>query len=341
MRLIERIWNGDSPGGVVARAALVPLEVLFRAAVAIRSELYDRGIAHVEPSAIPVISVGNLTVGGTGKTPVTAWLAGKLEAHGISPAIVLRGYGGDEPLVHQRLNPQTPVIVAPDRSQGVQQAVTIGAGVAILDDAFQHRRASRDLDLVLLSADDWTANLHLLPAGPYREPMTALSRSSAVIITRKAASDQDVQSAAATAKRYAPGKPVAVVRLELGDLVCESMTAPSLPVTALASRNILAVAAIGNSEAFFRQLESVEANVTQCAFPDHHSFTARDLAAIRAKSAGSDYVISTLKDAVKLGPVWPAEWPPLWYVSLAVKVESGEAAIDQLLMRLKGRIDVN
>lgn len=334
MRLIERIWAGDSASDKVARAILSPFGVLYHGATAVRSWLYDSGVLNAEASAIPVVSVGNLTVGGTGKTPVSAWIAGRLAQRGRSPAIVLRGYGGDEPLVHSRLNPGIPVVVAAERASGVREAVANGADVAILDDAFQHRKASRDIDVVLVSADDWSGARRLLPTGPFREPMSALRRASAVFITSKSATEAQVESARAAVAREAPGVPVAVLRLELSELRRETPPTESIPTAGLAGKTTLAVAAIGNPTAFFRQLQALDAVVVPMAYPDHHPYSARDIELISAKSAGCDYVVCTLKDAVKLGPAWPATKTPLWYVSLAVQVESGEAAIDDLIMRL-------
>ena len=341
MRLIERVWAGDSAADHVARAALAPFEGLYRGATAVRGWLYDAGVLSAAASPIPVVSVGNLTVGGTGKTPVSAWIAARLAQQGRSPAIVLRGYGGDEPLVHSRINPGIPVIVAANRSAGIREAALTGADIAILDDAFQHRKATRDLDIVLISADDWTGRRRLLPAGPFREPISAISRASAVFITRKSASDQQVESVRKAVLAKARDVPVAVLRLDLSELVRATPPAGAMPAGMLAGKRILAIAAVGNPEAFFSQLRLLEANVLPMPYPDHHAYTAGDIAAITRKSAACDYVVCTLKDAVKLGPVWPASNTPLWYVSLAVQVESGESAIDALLMRLRGRIGVN
>src|SRR5690348_7442624 len=130
---------------------------------------------------LPTLSVGNVTVGGTGKTPVAAWIAAELIDRGARPAIVLRGYGDDEPLVHARLNPDVPVIVAPDRLEGIARAAASGADVAVLDDAFQHRRAQRTADIVLVSAERWTRTPRLLPAGPWRESLRALRRTSMIL----------------------------------------------------------------------------------------------------------------------------------------------------------------
>src|SRR4029079_7109624 len=203
MRLIERLWFGDSEIDKAARTLLSPLELAYRGIVTARSELYERGLVTVKKSAVPVVSVGNVSVGGTGKTPVAAWLAHELMNGGKMPAVGLRGYGDDEPHVHARMNPRIPVIVSSDRVDGIEQAIKGGANVVVLDDGFQHRRAARDVDIVLLSADDVSETARVLPIGPYRESLSALDRATAIIITRKAASDDDVARAMEIAKRYA------------------------------------------------------------------------------------------------------------------------------------------
>ena len=334
MRLIERVWFGDSAADQAGRVLLAPLELVYRGAVQIRSELYDSGLIRTERASIPVVSIGNVTVGGTGKTPVAAWIASRLAAVGKSPAIVLRGYGGDEPLVHARLNPAVPVIVNADRNAGIRDAAAAGADVVVLDDAFQHRRAGRDADVVLVSADDWTGRQHLLPAGPYREPLGAIRRASLVVITRKSAPDVKVTAVEEAISEAAPGLPTAVIGLTTSEIVATGDTETRLPVTALAGKSVTAVAAIGNPDAFFRQLEAAAAKVTRMAFPDHHSFSPADISTILRAGERANYIVCTLKDAVKLEPLWPAGKSRLWYVSLAVNVEHGGAVIDEMLERL-------
>lgn len=334
MRLIERIWTGESAPDRIARLALSPLEGVYRSAIAARGELYDRGLLAVAESPIAVVSVGNITVGGTGKTPVAAWVAARVKAHGRIPAVVLRGYGDDEPIVHARLNPGVKVIVAKDRREGIARAVAAGADVAVLDDGFQHRKASRDVDLVLVSADDWTEHRRVLPAGPYREPLSALRRASAVLVTRKAATDERVADVVRAVARESERIPVVVMRLALSRLVSEKPRGSNNPLASIRSKRVLAVAAVGNPEAFFRQLEVAGANVTRMPYRDHHAFSPEDVARITSAGARHDHVICTLKDAVKLGPLWPDGQAPLWYVSLSGEVESGAATLDEMLTRL-------
>ena len=336
MRFIEKVWAGDSAADNLVRAFLTPFELAFRGIVAVRAGLYENGIFKSRSSPITVVSIGNLTVGGTGKTPVAAWIASRLAESGRSPAIILRGYGGDETLVHKVLNPSVPVLEATDRVSGIQVAADAGADVAILDDAFQHRRAARDVDIVLISADDWGKTRRLLPAGPFREPADGVRRASLVIITRKTAPDRKVEEVESFVRRTAPTSLVAVARLEPNELVQVGLREQKFETVVLSGKRVLAVAGIANPRAFFEQLEAVGAQVVTMAFPDHYAFTRSEVMDIAAKAAGFDYVVCTLKDAVKIGPQWPADAGLLWYVSLSVNVERGEAAIGEILSRLDG-----
>lgn len=334
------MWAGSAPVDRLARTLLFPFEAAFRTVVALRGVMYQSGFLKIQRSGIPVISIGNLTVGGTGKTPVAAWIASRLAARGRAPAVVLRGYGGDETMVHRILNPSIPVVEAADRVSGIQLSADSGADIAILDDAFQHRRAARDADLVLIGADDWTGEQRLLPAGPYREPLAALKRASAVIITCRTAGDDTVEEIERAVRAAAPAAPVAVVRLEIGDLINFSSPDQRLDVSVLLDRTVLAVAAIGNSRAFFRQLAAAGARVTTRAFPDHHQFTPVEIQELATLSSSCDYVVCTLKDAVKLGVHWPADAGPLWYVSLSVKVVRGGSAIDEIISTFDSARDI-
>lgn len=329
--LVERVWYGGDAGARAARLALAPLELLYRGVVAVRGALYDAGALRAHDTALPAVSVGNVSVGGTGKTPTAAWLAGRLAQLGAKPAIVLRGYGDDEPLVHRRLNPSVPVIVSADRVAGVLRAKAAGADVAVLDDAFQHRRARRAADLVLVSADRWRAECRLLPAGPFREPLAALRRATMIVVTRKAASDEAVEAVHATIARIAPGVPRVGVRLVLDTLVRADDAAQRRPLTDLAGAMVTAVLSIADPHAFVRQLESAGAHVRPMIFPDHHEFTDADVARIAGALAPGDRAVCTLKDAVKLAPRWTRLTTPLWYVSQQVMVERGVGGLERLL----------
>jgi tetraacyldisaccharide 4'-kinase len=298
-----------------------------------RGWLYDSGLFPEEKFSVAVVSVGNLSVGGTGKTPVAAWIAQTLAQRGIRPGIVLRGYGGDETLVHQRLNANIPVIVAPNRPAGIREAIARGAKVVILDDAFQHRRAARDADVLLVDADSWSGAPRLLPAGPWREPLRSARRASLIIITRKTADKETLDSARRAVAAAAPNVPIALVHLLPGELRSTS-TGQTLPLHALRGADLTAIAAIARPESFFRQLTELGAVVRPHSFADHHAFTSSEAKDLAAQATSSDFVVCTLKDAVKLESIWPAEAGSLWYVSQRLRVEDGQHQIDRMLDNL-------
>jgi tetraacyldisaccharide 4'-kinase len=274
-----------------------------------------------------------LSVGGTGKTPVAAWFARRFQENGLAPAIVLRGYGGDEVIVHERLNGGIPVIAAVDRVRGIRDAIAQGVDVVVLDDAFQHRRARRDADVLLVSADAWTGKPRLLPAGPWREPLRAARRASLVIITRKTADRSAVEDVKRALANAAPQVPVAVVYLGPGDLK-STATGQTLPLHALNGADLTAIAAIAHPASFFKQLTELGAIVRPFSFPDHHAFTRAEARNLAAEAGNSDFVVCTLKDAVKLESLWPAEAGSLWYVSQRLRIEDGQDNIDRLLDKL-------
>jgi tetraacyldisaccharide 4'-kinase len=324
------LWFGGGGPVRAGRILLAPVSGLYGAVVAARGALYDAGLLRAAAGPIPALSVGNLTVGGTGKTPVAAWFAAELAARGARPALVLRGYGGDEPLVHGALNPCVPVVVDPDRVRGVARAAAEGADVVVLDDAFQHRRAARAVDVVLVSADRWPDRVRLLPAGPFRERPTALRRASLVIITAKAAGPGDVARVRDAVRRAAPGVPLAVMRLGLGPLRNEA--GGERPLASLRGMAVLAISAIGDPAAFAAQLAAAGASVRTRVFPDHHAFTAAEASSLALSLAESP--VCTLKDYVKLGPLWPRGAPALWYVSQHSTVEDGRASLDEAIANL-------
>lgn len=327
------VWTSGSPGAKTARALLSPLSVLYRGASAVRGFFYDHHVLPVYESSIPVVSVGNLTVGGTGKTPIAAWIAREIVERGRIPSIVLRGYGEDEPLVHKSLNEDVEVVICRDRVRGIREAVACGADTVVLDDGFQHRRAARDLDILLISADGWQGGSTLLPAGPWREPLRAARRASLVIITSKTAGPGRIDALRRALSSAAPSVPQAVARLRLGDLLSTS-TGQRMPLTGLSEAKVLAIAAIADPESFFEQLAAAGANVIPRPFPDHHPFSAREARKLIADSESADFTVCTLKDAVKLGPLWPPQGGSLWYVSQRVSIEDGAARLDEMLDRI-------
>ena len=332
--MVDAIWYGHGLAARAARAVLRPVAALYAIGTGARNALYDAGVLPQHALPMPAVSVGNLSVGGTGKTPVAAWLVGELARRGAHPAVVLRGYGDDEPAVHRQLNPAAVVVASADRVAGVRTAARLGADVAVLDDAFQHRRARRDADVVLLSADRWDGSAHLLPAGPFREGLGALARASLVVITRKAVSPSVAAALRAEVAAAQPTCPVVAVHLAPSGLV-DAATGMVQSLDTLDGRRVLAICGVGDPDAFAAQLAGAGAVVTLRAFRDHHAYTRADAAALFAEATDGagrgGLVVCTLKDAVKLSPVWPSGKPGLSFLAQEVILESGRDTVDRLL----------
>ena len=329
MHPVEKLWHHRGAVPAAARLALAPLGLLYGGAMRARRALYDAGILRSIEPELPVVSVGNLTVGGTGKTPVAAWVAARLRER-ARPAILLRGYGDDEVHVHARLNPGIPVIAGADRVEGVRMAREAGADIVVADDAFQHRRLRRALDIVLLSVEQMRRPRHVLPAGPWRESLSASARADLIVLTRKSASVEEARAARGLLPRAAKA-PVAVVHLAPHELV-SATGSHTAPLESLRGRDTLAIAAVGDPDAFRRQLEQSGANVELAAFRDHHAFTRDEAVALARRVPLGGLVVCTLKDAVKLAELWPAS-TPLWYVSQRLVVDEGAEHLNRLLYR--------
>ncbi|WP_405285114.1 tetraacyldisaccharide 4'-kinase [Gaopeijia maritima] len=291
---VRRWWQGG--GGVVgavARWAALPLEGVFRLAVALRNRRL--GARSVAP-AIPVVSIGNLTVGGTGKTPVVRWVVDRLREAGVRPAVVSRGYGRDELALHRSWHPEVAVEADPDRVAAVNRAAEAGAQVAVLDDGFQHRRLGRHLDVVLLAAETAFPGA-LLPRGPYREGPGALARADLVIVTRKSAPREAAETVAAEVRRRHRGVPLATLAFRPGgwcDLDGAGVEPPRSPVYIATS-----VAWPETVRGLVAGVAGPATEVTLDPFPDHHEFTPGDVRRVVAAAREAALVV-TEKDAVKL-----------------------------------------
>jgi len=326
---------------------VTPLSWAFAGVVLARNALYDAGVLATHHAGVPVVSVGNITVGGTGKTPLVASLVARLREMGRSPAVVLRGYGGDETVLHRVLNPGVVVVADRDRVRGAREAARRGADVVVLDDGFQHRRLARDLDVVVVSVEQWLENHRMLPAGPGREARGALRRAQMIVLTSKRASPAERDRVRTAVVRAAPGTCVVGAALVPAALVAVGRTGPehalarlapaSLDLGVLRGASVLAAAGIGDPYSFFAQLQALGARVTRRTFRDHHPFTDADAASLVAEGANHNYVVVTGKDAVKLGPLWPAKGPPLWYVSQSVAWTDPTGAVGAALRAIPSR----
>lgn len=323
--VIEALWEGRLGAlGSVLGALLTPPELAFRGAVAVRDVVYRTGLLRSHPASVPAISVGNLTVGGTGKTPLVRWIVAELSGRGLTPGILHGGYAEDEPALHRQWFPALPVVADRDRVRGARAAVAAGAEVLVLDDAFQHRRLGRDLDIVAVAAERWTARPRLLPRGPYREPLRALGRADLAIVTRRTAPPERARAVARTVRERS-GRPTAVAYLGPG----EWLGPDGARRTGSPPNGAVAVAGIGRPDAFFRQVAGAGVETgDRMAFRDHHTYTAADAERIEARAAGTA-VVTTAKDAVKLRRVLPAA--DLWVLEQKVTFEAGR---EQLVRRL-------
>lgn len=304
-RWTERWWGGRAgPAGRVADRVLAPAEALYRTAVTARAAGYERGWLVARRAPLPVISVGNLAVGGSGKTPFAAWLAGDLRASGERPAVLLRGYGGDEVLLHREINPAVPVFANPDRLTAAGAAAQVGCTVAVLDDGFQHLRLRRDLDLVLVSVTRWRRDLRLLPRGPWRERPAALRRADAIVAVSRDAGGDELAAAAADLAD-ASGRPVVQCRIVARTLRSLGEPAACIPLARFGGTSVLAVSAIADPAAFQRNLEGGGMQVESAVYPDHHPFSAADALRLAHTAVGRP-LVTTHKDAVKLRTLLPA-----------------------------------
>jgi tetraacyldisaccharide 4'-kinase len=324
-RLVRWLWTSRRAGARGIRALLVPASLLWNGAMAARRVMYRRGWLSVRPLPLPSVAIGNLSVGGSGKTPISAWIAGHYADRGITPAVLLRGVGGDEAAVHRELVPAALVVANPDRLAGAVRALAEGAQVVVLDDAYQRLDVARDLNICLISAESSQAVTWSLPAGPWREQRSALDRADFVIVTRKRA-DPATAARLAAELRTATTVPVAVAHLELVALRGLVSGKPHL-TTMLRGRRVVAASAIADPDAFVVQVKRTGAQVQVATWKDHHQFRDEDIAWLAHAARRADHVVVTAKDAVKLRDRWPASVPEPLVAILQVSFEAGEDAL--------------
>jgi tetraacyldisaccharide 4'-kinase len=283
--------------------------------------MYDRGVLRAHPLGRPTIGVGNLTTGGTGKTPVVQWLATALRAAGHRPAILMRGYKGardidgslhgDEQSMLEfalsRQQPAIPVIANPNRLRGAGSALAQrpDVDVFVLDDAFQHRRARREFDLVLVNAAAPFGFGHVLPRGLLREPLTALRRADAVLITHASeAGSENLAGIESVVRDFNADASLQKCDHELTALCHADGT--TMPMTALADRSYFVACAIGSPDSFVRGLADFAGRCVGRRFlPDHHPLDGATVRAIQAaaRSAKAEWVLVTEKDWAKIAHV--------------------------------------
>lgn len=321
---LERHWQHVT----IVSALLYPLSVVFRAVVALRRFGYARSWLRTVKIGVPVVIVGNVTIGGTGKTPLVLWLTEFLSQQGFRPGIVSRGYGaaerdatavtpgsdparvGDEPvLLAQRSG--CPVWIGRDRVAAASGLLHANArcDVIVSDDGLQHYRLARDVELAVIDGSRALGNGLMLPAGPLREPASRLREMDAIVINGGPRAADPTRRA---------------VSSKLEGRIFRNLMNPQHAVSAefFQRRHVHAVAGIGNPARFFEHLQGLGLDFEAHPFPDHHSFTAGDL-----EFANCDAIVMTEKDAVKCGSFAnETQW--------ALRVDAApDAALGELILR--------
>ncbi|RPI60870.1 MAG: tetraacyldisaccharide 4'-kinase, partial [Planctomycetaceae bacterium] len=263
------------------RTALLAAAGPYSAAMRLRRRAYGCGLLPRHSAGVPVICVGNITTGGTGKTPMVAWVAGRLVATGARPAVLTRGYksvngkSDEAELLSQLLGPDVPVIVNPDRVAGAAAAVARGATVLVMDDGFQHCRLRRDLDIVLIDATNPFGFGHCLPRGLLREPTSALADADAIVITRSdQAAPQALEALRADLSKLAPQAYLYHATHKPSAVLDECARPLPLEVLAAPARRVFAFCGLANPDGFFDTVKSLGANLAgQAALEDHADYT--------------------------------------------------------------------
>ncbi len=329
----NRVITGEAVGVIpaVLRWVLSLCALVYGQIIQWRNLAYDRGWKRVTRLPVPVISVGNITTGGTGKTPTVIMIARCLSEAGLKPAVLTRGYGAkkgqrpDEVLVIEQECPGVPVVINPDRIAGGKEAITrYQANVLILDDGFQHRRLGRDLDIVLIDATSPLGVPGMLPRGAWREGPASLGRAHQIILTRcEQVSAELTDLAAGLLTQWVNPRRIYKQVTEVAGVFDQNGN----PVESR-GKTVLAFAGIANPDGFVRTLSDMGVDVSAgCWFDDHHQYVPElDFSEMLKLTAGRHPAawVTTVKDWVKLRTFHPPV--PLWHVRISARITgvSGE-----------------
>jgi len=358
---LHEAWHGRA--SPLVRVGLSAASVAYRAALAARSASYRVGLLSTRMLPVPVISVGNVTVGGSGKTPLTEVVALALREMGARPAVISRGYGrrsrgvrivadgggvllgprdgGDEPVLLAERLPGVPVVVGESRYEAGAVALgSCGAGALVLDDGFQHRTLAKDLEILVISGYLPWGNGRLFPRGSLREPLSALRRAGVVVVTNPAtaAATNDV---AHVLRRKGSRAPVLSGAYQSTSLRCGD-GGHAEAARALTGRKVLALAGLAAPGGFVATAEGLGAEVAGvAAFPDHYWYTAGDLArvAARARELGAEAVLTTEKDWIRIREI-PRGDVPFWVLAIRLDMGTDRGALLQALADTLKRVAV-
>ena len=350
--LLRRYW--EDPDTPVVTAGLSALSLGYRGVLRMRELAYRVKLLRTGRLPCAVISVGNLTLGGSGKTPTVELAVRTLLELGAVPAVVSRGYGrrtrgvhvvadrervradartaGDEPLLLAQRLPGVTVVVGENRYEAGRVAVERhGATALVLDDGFQHRTLAKDLEILVVQGRAPWGNARVFPRGMLREPLAGLARAHAVVVTNPGGAEP-VQAVTTTVRHFNPSAPVLPASYRYQDAI-EARTGRHVPVAELAGRRLLAFAGLGSPQGFADTVDGAGIRrVALVEFPDHHWFTSTDLHELArdARAAGAQGLITTEKDWVRLRDLPPPPLP-LWVLPVRLVLESGEGVWQRLL----------
>lgn len=347
---IEKEWSKAKPAFLLRFFSKV-----YGLAVWSRGLLYKKNILHADSAGPFVVSVGNITAGGTGKTPLTIYLCTIFKKLGIATGVVSRGYGrkninkdrlvsnrfgliydspeltGDEPFLIAKKNPQIPVAVAKKRINGVEiLQKTADISVVIMDDGFQHLGMRRDLDILLLDAERPFANGWLLPAGPLREPVEAASRADLIVLNHWRGTEKHIMQRH-TIKGQFKHTPIftgSVMPVDFKDKFNNSY-----PLDKIKGQRCMAFSGIGRHLSFIRGLQKLGAEITHdINFKDHQKYTQSLVNDIikKGKEERADIIVTTEKDMVKITDIWPGKQPVLLFLHIEMKINEEAEFMDIL-----------
>ena len=349
--------SGQSNGFIanVMRLMLAAAAIVYSLVVRLRNSLYSKGLLKVHHVDAAVLCIGNITTGGTGKTPLVVWLCNlitqnsKLKTQNYKCAILSRGYKAraqknadfkDEIAILTESCPQAEVIVNPDRVAGAAEAIDkYSAEVLIMDDGFQHRRLARDLDIIAIDATQPFGYGRILPAGLLREPVSSLNRAGAVVITR---CDQISEAELEELERElrAIKSDIVIARSVHKPFYAKSKDDKEISLEHLKGKKVFAFCGIGNPDAFLNTIRDLEAEqVGSIIFDDHYDYTEVCLTDIteRAKELGADLILTTQKDWTKviskIGPLNRSSQshPPFTYLAIEIKFMTGQDKLTALI----------
>jgi tetraacyldisaccharide 4'-kinase len=339
---VLRVWRGEAGYEKwLLYPLLYPLSLVYRLCLNLREYMYSKGKMKMKEVPIPVISVGNITLGGTGKTPVVERLSMKLKALGFNPGIATRGYKrkrkgtfvvdiekdtaqevGDEAFMLARKT-KLPVLVGVDRAEAIEHGMkSFRIDVALLDDGFQSKSIKKDMEILVLSGSDGKTD-NLFPLGPYREPSAEIKRADVILTNKGMLGSQTMLQAEETPVYEIRYKPAYLYNIKR-DLIAH--------YNYIKDRKVLAFSGLGDNESFFNLLKEIGADVIdEIPHPDHYAYKKKDMTALLSRK-DVEVIVTTEKDAVKIAGMDPPD--NLFYLAIDVVID-GE---DELLKRIVGRL---